>query len=400
MLKEYKVGFEEYSKFSEEEHAKMIKEEECLSNFDAQLVLKYKILSLNTTMENKSIIYRRYEELLVLDTSNDEYPKLKHWLRWATNLSYDTIKETVVDNLTQFIKFASYKMDKELYGMKKIKEQILMFLSSKISNPNMRKSNLGLVGLPGVGKTSIARMIASLMDIGFEQISFGGVDKAEFLKGHDYTYIGSQPGEIVKCLSRMKHKNGIIFLDELDKASDNPEISAALLHLVDQSQNFDFKDKFLGEITIDLSHIWYVGSMNKIPKDDALVDRWWIIEVEGYNLSDKIEITEKYLLPKALQNTKLSRDSIVFGENSTSYFINKVSSEMDKGVRTIQKYIFDLVNKISFLVTHQNSEGKLPYNISFNTEKKLVYPVTLTPNLIDIVIERKKESNFLHMMYL
>ena len=73
---------------------------------------------------------------------------------------------------------------------------------------------------------------------------------------------------------------------------------------------------------------------------------------------------------------------------------------MDKGVRTIQKYIFDFVNKISFLVTHQNYEGKLPYNISFNTEKKLVYPVTLTPNLIDIVIERKKESNFLHMMYL
>ena len=88
-----------------------------------------------------------------------------------------------------------------------------MFISAKLMNPNMKRSNLGLVGPPGVGKTAIARLIAELMDWGFEQISFGGIDKADFLKGHEYTYVGAQPGAVVKCLKQMGHKNGIIFLE-------------------------------------------------------------------------------------------------------------------------------------------------------------------------------------------
>ena len=214
--------------------------------------------------------------------------------------------------------------------MEKIKEQILLFLSAKIMNPNMKRSNLGLVGPPGVGKTAIARMIANLLDSGFEQISFGGVDKADFLKGHEYTYVGAQPGEIVKCLKRMGHKNGIIFLDELDKAAEHPDISAALLHLVDQSQNYDFRDNFLGEISIDLSHIWYIGSMNLRPSDEALADRWWIIDVGGYTIKDKSKIVKEYLLPKALTNINMDKSSVYFNDNSVVYFINKVSSTSDK----------------------------------------------------------------------
>jgi ATP-dependent Lon protease len=400
LLKEYKQGYKQYTQFSESEHQKMKDEEEKLTSFDAQLALKYKILSLTTSPENKCIIYRRYEELLSLDTTNDEYGKLKHWLKWATEIPHDIINNHKVDNITTFIKNASEKLNKELYGMEKIKEQILLFLSAKIMNPNMKRSNLGLVGPPGVGKTAIARMIANLLDSGFEQISFGGVDKADFLKGHEYTYVGAQPGEIVKCLKRMGHKNGIIFLDELDKAAEHPDISAALLHLVDQSQNYDFRDNFLGEISIDLSHVWYIGSMNLRPSDEALADRWWIIDVGGYTIKDKSKIVKEYLLPKALTNINMDKSSVYFNDKSVVYFINKVSSTSDKGVRTIQKAILDLINKIHFIITHQNEEGKLPFLTSFNLNTKINLPLLLEKSIIDKLTENKQLSDVLNMMYI
>lgn len=400
LLKEYKQGYKQYTQFSESEHQKMKDEEEKLTSFDAQLALKYKILSLTTSPENKSVIYRRYEELLSLDTTNDEYGKLKHWLKWATEIPHDIINNHKVDNITTFIKNASEKLNKELYGMEKIKEQILLFLSAKIMNPNMKRSNLGLVGPPGVGKTAIARMIANLLDSGFEQISFGGVDKADFLKGHEYTYVGAQPGEIVKCLKRMGYKNGIIFLDELDKAAEHPDISAALLHLVDQSQNYDFRDNFLGEISIDLSHIWYIGSMNLRPSDEALADRWWIIDVGGYTIKDKSKIVKEYLLPKALTNINMDKSSVYFNDKSVVYFINKVSSTSDKGVRTIQKAILDLINKIHFIITHQNEEGKLPFLTSFNLNTKINLPLLLEKSTIDKLTENKQLSDVLNMMYI
>lgn len=400
LLKEYKQGYKQYTQFSESEHQKMKDEEEKLTSFDAQLALKYKILSLTTSPENKSVIYRRYEELLSLDTTNDEYGKLKHWLKWATEIPHDIINNHKVDNITTFIKNASEKLNKELYGMEKIKEQILLFLSAKIMNPNMKRSNLGLVGPPGVGKTAIARMIANLLDSGFEQISFGGVDKADFLKGHEYTYVGAQPGEIVKCLKRMGYKNGIIFLDELDKAAEHPDISAALLHLVDQSQNYDFRDNFLGEISIDLSHIWYIGSMNLRPSDEALADRWWIIDVGGYTIKDKSKIVKEYLLPKALTNINMDKSSVYFNDKSVVYFINKVSSTSDKGVRTIQKAILDLINKIHFIITHQNEEGKLPFLTSFNLNTKINLPLLLEKSIIDKLTENKQLSDVLNMMYI
>jgi ATP-dependent Lon protease len=400
LFRNYKQGYKEYCKFTDEEHLRMKEEEKELSSYDSELSIKYKILNLNASKSNKAIIYRRYEELLSLQYHNEEYSKIKHWLKWAVNVPHDNIKEAKVNNINEFITKASQKLDEELFGMENVKEQILLYISAKLMNPNMRRSNLGLVGPPGVGKTAIARMIAKVMEWGFEQISFGGMDKPDFLKGHEYTYIGAQPGIIVKSLKQMGHKNGVIFLDELDKAAEHPDIRAALLHLVDQSQNFDFKDNFLGEISIDLSKIWYVGSMNKIPEDQALADRWWIIKVDGYTKQEKVHIVEDYLIPKAMKNIGIDKNNIEFDKSIISYLIDKVCKPEEKGVRSIEKYIFDIISKIHFIVTHQDDKGKLPFRTSFQIDSKLSYPVKIDRKILEILSANKELETVLNMMYL
>ena len=399
-MKEYKLGYKQHRIFTQKEHDRMKEEEQKLSDYNPELAIKYKILNLQTNQHNKAAIYRRYEELLSLDTRNDEYSKLKHWLNWATSIPHDKIKTVNVPNITKFIINASKKLDEELFGMKKVKEQILLFLSAKLTNPQMKRSNLGLVGPPGTGKTNIARMVAKLMDWSFEQISFGGVDKADFLKGHEYTYVGAQPGAIIKSLRRMGHKNGIIFLDELDKIAENPEVRAALLHLVDQSQNQEFRDNFLGDITTDLSHIWFISSMNSIPKDTALADRWWIINVPGYNRKEKGVIIKNYLLPKILKNNSRSSEDIVMNTKTSQYLVSKVCKQSDKGVRTIKKVLTDVINKIIFIITHQDGSGRLPFDTTFNLGFKLEYPVMIDCNLLDTLIKSKELNSMLHTMYL
>ena len=399
MFKEFQLGYKYYEKFTEEEHEKMKEEERKISSYNPQLTIKYNILSLETSQENKAAIYRRYEDLQGLEGNSEEYSKLKQWLTWATSIPHDKIKRVTVPNATDFILEASKRLDKELFGMRKVKEQVLLFLSARIKNPELKRCNLGLVGPPGVGKTQIARMIAGLMNWGFEQISFGGVDKADFLKGHEYTYVGAQPGAIVKALRRMGHKNGVIFLDELEKAAEHPDVRSALLHLVDQSQNQEFRDNFLGDVTIDLSHIWYVASMNKKPKDSALADRWWVIEVPGYDLSEKVEIIQKHLLPDTLNASKIP-EQVTINRKTCEYLISKVCKSEDKGVRTIQKSVSDIINKIDFLVTHQNEKGELPFSSTFKIQEKLSYPLELTKNLIDGLIGNKELNTILNLMYL
>lgn len=402
MFREYKAGYAQYNKYSEEEIEAMSRQEARFTGFNAELSLKYKILNLNADEKTKQVIFRRYEEMMSLEHSDDQYSKLKNWLVWATEIPHNTVKHINIEDKTSFIKMAKEKLDSELYGMEGIKEQILLFLNTKLCNPNAVHANLGLVGPPGVGKTHIGRLIAEIMDWGFSQISFGGTDKADFLKGHEYTYVGAQPGEIVKSLKRIGHKNGVIFLDELDKIADNPDIRATLLHLIDPTQNSNFRDLFLSEISIDLSQIWWVGSMNSIPTDEALADRWWIINVEGYAQKDKIQIIEKHLLPRALKNCSLPKNHIVLGDGVASAFIDKVCKSHDKGVRTLEKGIKDLVNKIVFILSHQDKNGKLPFKTSFELGSYLEVPVKISKQLLGKILESKDLNSImsLQMMYI
>lgn len=385
MLKNSKNNYSQYCNYTKDQHKQMSSQIKLMNKYSKEN-LKYKILQLNTSVENKQVIYNKYKELSQMSSNDDEKAKLTNWINWAINIPHDTIKTFPFspDNLTKFLRNVSTTLDKELYGMKNVKEQILLFVSSKIQNPHMKKCSMGLIGSPGVGKTYISRLLAQVLDFPFEQISLGGVSNPEYLKGHQYTYIGSQPGEIVKCLKRSGCKNGILFLDEFDKISDNPDICSSLLHITDPIQNTNFKDNFLSEISIDLSYLWFIYSMNKYPKDNALRDRIHIIEVPDYNIQDQIQIVKNYLFPKALNNINTNSNAIIISDLNTKFLIESVCDKNDCGVRTLEKIVNTIVTKIDFLFKHQDKKGNLKgFDMSFDLGKIVKYPLNLSKQLIE-----------------
>jgi ATP-dependent Lon protease len=394
IFEEAKNNYIKHNKYTTKEHEEMKKQLLLLDNYNSDSNFKYKILELKTHIENKQIIYNKYKELNSISPTDDERGKLKHWLNWAVSLPYDSIKTFPLlgSELTNFLRNILITLDQELYGMKHVKEQILLFVSSKIQNPHMKKCSLGFIGPPGVGKTYISRLLAKILNFPFEQISLGGISNSDFLKGHEYTYIGSQPGEIVKCLKRMKYKNGILFLDEFDKISNNTDICSALLHITDPVQNSDFKDNFLNGITVDLSYIWFIYSMNKLPSDSALSDRIYTIEVPGYTEKDKICIVSDYIFPRALKNININynKDFIIITSDVAKHLVNKTNgtnNELDHGIRKLEKTVHDIVTKIDFIIKHQDKQGNLVgFDISFKLGKFIKYPITLTSDMIDILI--------------
>jgi ATP-dependent Lon protease len=363
--------------------------------------IQLKIAELPTHFENKKVIYSKYAELMDKKQEMDEeYYKLKNWIQFALQLPHNKVKEmSVQTNIQKYLVQVKSILDSELYGMNLVKEQLLLFIHSKLINPNVRGCCLGLVGPPGVGKTSIARCLAKIMDIPFSQITFGGINSADYIRGYDYTYIGSKPGEIVRCLSRMKYKNGIIFFDEYEKISKNPDINACLLHITDFSQNSEFRDNYLSEITIDLSSIWFIYSMNELPEDEALRDRIFFINVDGYNIKDQIQILCNYLLPKHLQNLNLNPQSIHISESVADYMIQKYGNN-EKGVRTIEKLLKDLIQKISFLVTNQDT-----ISTSFTSLPRkylpIQFPFHIDTFIIDLLLTSKYQNSKSYLnMYL
>lgn len=379
-----KVFFQE-SKLKYEKHKKLkAKDIKCLSNLKKNKQINDKlfdIVKLDTNESNKQIIFNEYKRLKELLSTDDEYNKLKSWIDWSLKLPYDKVMSFNYKDskISHVIKKVYKSLNKKLYGMQSVKEKILSFLSLKLRNPNMKQCSLGLVGPPGVGKTLICRTIAEVLSFPFYQISFGGVSSPEFLKGHDYTYIGSHPGEIVKALSSMKYSNGIIFFDEFDKISQNKTICDALLHITDPVQNNEYRDNFLSDITINLSNIWFIYSMNEIPSDKALKDRIYYINIDGYSINDKVNIIRNYIIPSVCDEIELKTSDIIISDGMAKYIIEK-SNDNNPGIRTIKRTMYNIITKIDFY-------SRYPGIIHNDILSVLKYPITVTKKIIDQIID-------------
>ncbi|AYV79483.1 MAG: hypothetical protein Faunusvirus17_2 [Faunusvirus sp.] len=348
------------------------------------------ILMSDMPQYHKTVIYHKYNKLRLMSPQDSEYYKLKDWIELAIKIPFNKVREINMNgSINKCLTKLQDTLDKNIYGMDKIKEELLYIVNNKITNKNATNSNIALVGKPGTGKTAIIRSLAESLDVSFQQISLGGLNDSSYLDGYGYTYIGSKPGKIMESLIKMGNKNGIIYFDEIDKLSgtnEGSDVTNILLHIIDFTQNMEFTDKYFSELPVDISKIWFIFSLND-PKlvDPILLNRLQLIEMASYTIADKTAIIRDYLLATELVNVGLDKKDVVISDDNIRHIIHK--TEEEEGIRKLKYNIILIVKKINMLnsvIMKNGSYGKL--KLSYKIDK-FKLPIKLTKEHINVLLD-------------
>lgn len=288
------------------------------------------------------IFDRELAKLERLNPQSPDYNVQLSYLQVLLSLPWNVYSQ---DSLN--IQNAEKVLNKDHYGLEKVKERILEHLAVLKLKGDMKSPIICLYGPPGVGKTSLGRSIATSLKRKYIRMSLGGVHDEAEIRGHRKTYIGAMPGRIIKSLIKAETSNPVIILDEIDKlgSDQHGDPSSALLEVLDPEQNNSFHDNYV-DIDYDLSKVMFIATANNIGAiPPPLLDRMELIEVSGYITEEKIEIARRHLIPKELENNGLTKDNVKFTPSAIEYIIENYTRE--SGVRELEKKISKVMRKIA-----------------------------------------------------
>nr|WP_248637669.1 endopeptidase La [Porphyromonas levii] len=347
-----------------QQQMKVIKEE-LQGGDDAEIQeLEKRALTKKWSEDVQAIFEKEIAKLQRMPSQSPDYSIQNQYIETMLDLPWG---EYTKDNFN--MKNAEATLNKDHFGLDKVKERILDHLAVLKLKGDMRSPIICLYGPPGVGKTSLGKSIADALKRKYVRISLGGLHDEAEIRGHRRTYIGAMPGRIIKGFLKAGSSNPVFVLDEVDKLSSDykGDPSSALLEVLDPEQNNTFHDNYL-DIDYDLSKALFIATANNVGDIPApLRDRMEMIEVSGYIMEEKVEIATRHLIPKEIENHGLKKNQVKIGKRTIAALIEGYTRE--SGVRQLEKAIASLLRKVARKIASAEDEADV----------SLMLPITINP---------------------